>query len=59
MKPLHAHGHIILGFISIDVFFHTVSACASKLRERIEMMACLPAAFFGDVFLGTTRLLAF
>ena len=40
MKPVHAHGapQPILGFISIDVFFHTVSTCASKLRERMEMM---------------------
>ena len=40
MKPVHAHGtpQLILGFISIDVFFHTVRTCASKLRERMEMM---------------------
>ena len=52
MKPLHAHGasQPILGFISIDVFFHTVTACASKLRERIEIMVCVPASFFGGAF---------
>ena len=34
MKPVHTHGapQPILGFISNNMFFHTVSACASKLR---------------------------
>ena len=40
MKPVHVHETLqpILGFISIDVFFHTVSTCASKLCQRMEMM---------------------
>ena len=60
MKPLHTHGAYqpILGFISIRVFFHSVSACGSKLRKRIEIMVYVPASFFGGVFLGTTRFLA-
>ena len=60
MKPVHAHGapQPILGFISIDVFFHTVSASDSELREKIEIMISVPASFSGGVFLGTTRFLA-
>ena len=60
MKPLHAHGapQPILRFISIDVFLHTVSACTSKLREKIEIIVYLPVSFFGGVFLGIVRFLA-
>ena len=60
MKPLHAHGtpQAILGFFCIDVFFHTVSACAYKLREKIEIMVYVSASSFGGEFLGTTRFLA-
>ena len=31
-------------------FFHTVSACASQLREGIEMMVCVPTAFLMTYF---------
>ena len=41
----------ILSFISIHVFFHTVSACASKLRERIEIMVYVFTSFFGGELL--------
>ena len=60
MKPLHAHEapQPILRFISIDVFLHTVSACTSKLREKIEIIVYLPVSFFGGVFLGIVRFLA-
>ena len=52
MKPVHAYGapQPILGFINIDVFFRTVSICASKLRERMEMMVCVPASFLVAYF---------
>ena len=42
----------------IHVFFHTVSACASKLHERIEIMVYVPVSFFGGEFLGVKRFLA-
>ena len=40
MKSVHAYGPFqpSLLFISINLFFHKVGTCASKLRERIEMM---------------------
>ena len=52
MKPVYAHGapQPILSFISIDVFFYTVSTCASKLRKRKEMMVWVPAAFLVAYF---------
>ena len=52
MKPVHAHRapQPILGFISIDVFFHTVSIYSSKLRERMEMMVCVPLSFLVAYF---------
>ena len=60
MKQLHTHGvpQTILGFISIHVLFHAVSACASKLHERIKIMAYVPTSFFRGIFLGTARFLA-
>ena len=61
MKPVHAHRapQPIYGFISIDLFFHTVSTSASKLRERMEMMVQVPAFFFfGGVFLDTIKFIA-
>ena len=52
MKAQHAYGapQPILGFISIDVFFHAVSIDASKLRERMEMMVCVSASFLVAYF---------
>ena len=52
MKPLHAHGapQPILGFISIDLFFHAVSTSALKLREGMEMMVQVPASFLEAYF---------
>ena len=60
MKLLHTYGapQPILAFTSIHVFFHTVSACGSKLRVRIEVIVYVPASFFGGGFLGTARFLA-
>ena len=57
---MHAHGkpQPILGFISIHVLLYTLSACGSKLPERIEIMVYVLVSFFGEVFLGTTRFLA-
>ena len=47
MQPVHAHElpQPILGFISIDVFFHTEGICGSKLRERMEIIVLVPASF--------------
>ena len=47
MEQVHAHGapQPILGFICIDLFFHIVSTCPSKLRQRVEMMVRAPASF--------------
>ena len=61
MKPLLTHGapQPILRFISIHLFFQTVSACGSKLPERIEIMVYVPASSFGGVFLSTKRFFAF
>ena len=60
LHTLHAHGapSPILRFISIDVFLHTVSACTSKLGEKIEIIVYLSVSFFGGVYLGTVRFLA-
>ena len=59
MKPLRAHraSQPILVFISINVFFHTVTACASKLRERMEIMVYAPASFFSGICLAQRSLL--
>ena len=59
MKPFYTIGALqtILGFISAHVFFHTVRACASELRERSEVLVYVAASFFGDICLGQTRLL--
>ena len=60
MKPVHAHRapQPILGFISIDVFFHTVSIYASKLLRENGNDGLRALIFFGGVFLGTARFLA-
>ena len=52
MTPVHAHGapQPILGFISIDLFFHTVSTSALKLCEGMEMMVRVPASFLEAYF---------
>ena len=60
MKQLHVHEahQPTMGFISMHVIFYAVSACASKLHERIGVMVYMHASFLGGVFLGTTRFLA-
>ena len=57
MKALLTYGapQPILSFMSIHDFFHTVSACASKLRKRIEIMVLVLASFFGGAFLLITK----
>ena len=52
MEPLHDHGapQVIWDFISIEVFFHTVSACASNLLQRIEIMVYVPVSFLVAYF---------
>ena len=52
MEPLHDHGapQAIWDFISIELFFHTVSACASNLLQRIEITVYVPVSFLWHIF---------
>ena len=52
MKPVHTHGapQPTLGFISIDMFFHTVSTCHFKIARENGNDGQVPASFLMAYF---------